>query len=153
MAMSDVGKALKWMRNHLDWPQKQLAAEAGITKAMICAYEKGRQSPKLETLGKILEAFDATLCDLHCAIEMVNGRQPVGHEISPQFRSRPATPPRSAARKAAESSADRPLPGDPAGAAEGEPQIPEVVESALTKVLAGVGTIARYWLVLAAKPR
>src|SRR4030081_3353901 len=99
MAMSDVGEALKWLRERRGWPQKQLAAVAEVTPAMISGYERDRQSPNLNTLEKLLRALGGGLCDLLFAIESLNGRQPVGHDLSPPFRPGQAIPPGPAARK------------------------------------------------------
>ena len=48
------GGALRWLREKRALKQYQLAEEAGVTKAMLSAYETGRQRPTLETLEKIL---------------------------------------------------------------------------------------------------
>ncbi len=69
-----LGKALRWLRNKQDKRQYQLAKEAGITKAMLSAYETGKQRPSLETLEKILEALGVGLADLHDALDIVNER-------------------------------------------------------------------------------
>lgn len=69
-----LGKALRWLRNKQDKRQYQLAKEAGITKAMLSAYETGKQRPSLETLEKILEALGVDLADLHDALDVVNER-------------------------------------------------------------------------------
>ena len=51
-----------------------MADAAGITKAMLSAYETGKQKPSLETLEKILVALDCDLNDLHNALQIVNER-------------------------------------------------------------------------------
>jgi transcriptional regulator with XRE-family HTH domain len=77
-AFDSLGKALRWLRAKQDKRQYQLAGEAGITKAMLSAYETGKQRPSLETLEKILDALGAELADLHDALEIVNERSAPG---------------------------------------------------------------------------
>lgn len=69
-----LGKALRWLRAKQDKRQYQLAGEAGITKAMLSAYETGKQRPSLDTLEKVLEALGVGLAELHDALEIVNER-------------------------------------------------------------------------------
>jgi transcriptional regulator with XRE-family HTH domain len=73
-AFDGLGKALRWLRAKQDKRQYQLAGEAGITKAMLSAYETGKQRPSLETLEKILDALGVELADLHDALDVVNER-------------------------------------------------------------------------------
>jgi transcriptional regulator with XRE-family HTH domain len=73
-AFDGLGKALRWLRAKQDKRQYQLAGEAGITKAMLSAYETAKQRPSLETLEKILDALGAELVDLHDALDIVNER-------------------------------------------------------------------------------
>lgn len=77
-AFDGLGKALRWLRAKQDKRQYQLAREAGITKAMLSAYETGKQRPSLETLEKILDALGSELADLHDALEIVNERSAPG---------------------------------------------------------------------------
>lgn len=72
-AFEGLGKALRWLRARQDKRQYQVAEDAGVTKAMLSAYETGKQRPSLETLDKILGGLDASLEDLHRAILIVNG--------------------------------------------------------------------------------
>jgi len=51
-----------------------VADTAGITKAMLSAYETGKQKPSLDTLEKILAALECDLNDLHNALQIVNER-------------------------------------------------------------------------------
>jgi transcriptional regulator with XRE-family HTH domain len=60
-----------------------VAEAAGITKAMLSAYETGKQKPSLDTLEKILGSLDCDLNDLHNSLQIVNERpeairRPVG---------------------------------------------------------------------------
>src|ERR1700686_7855 len=69
-----LGRSLRWLRERQVKRQYQVAAGAGITKAMLSAYETGKQKPSLDTLEKILDALACDLNDLHNALQIVNGR-------------------------------------------------------------------------------
>ena len=69
-----LGRAIRWLRDRHNKRQYQVADEAGITKAMLSAYETGKQKPSLDTLEKILVALECDLNDLHNAIQIVNDR-------------------------------------------------------------------------------
>jgi len=65
---------LRWLRDRQGKRQYQVAETAGVTKAMLSAYETGKQKPSLDTLEKILEALGCDLNDLHNALQIVNER-------------------------------------------------------------------------------
>jgi transcriptional regulator with XRE-family HTH domain len=69
-----LGRALRWLRERQVKRQYQVAEGAGITKAMLSAYETGKQKPSLDTLEKILDALVCDLNDMHNALQIVNGR-------------------------------------------------------------------------------
>jgi transcriptional regulator with XRE-family HTH domain len=69
-----LGRALRWLRDRQGKRQYQVADAAGITKAMLSAYETGKQKPSLDTLEKILSALECDLNDLHNALQIVNER-------------------------------------------------------------------------------
>jgi len=69
-----LGRALRWLRERQTKRQYQVADTAGITKAMLSAYETGKQKPSLDTLEKILTALEGDLNDLHNALQIVNER-------------------------------------------------------------------------------
>jgi transcriptional regulator with XRE-family HTH domain len=69
-----LGRALRWLRERQGKRQYQVADGAGITKAMLSAYETGKQKPSLDTLEKILVALASDLNDLHNALQIVNER-------------------------------------------------------------------------------
>jgi transcriptional regulator with XRE-family HTH domain len=48
--------------------QYEAAQAAGVTKAMLSAYETGKRRPSLKTLDSLLTAMDADLGDLHRAL-------------------------------------------------------------------------------------
>lgn len=66
--LAGLGDALRRLRVHRDLKQYETAASAGITKAMLSAYETGKRRPSLKTLSRLLEALDADLGDLHRAL-------------------------------------------------------------------------------------
>jgi transcriptional regulator with XRE-family HTH domain len=69
-----LGRALRWLRDRQGKRQYQVADSAGITKAMLSAYETGKQKPSLDTLEKILVALECDLNDLHNSLQIVNER-------------------------------------------------------------------------------
>lgn len=69
-----LGRSLRWLRDRQGKRQYQVADAAGITKAMLSAYETGKQKPSLDTLEKILAALACDLNDLHNALQIVNER-------------------------------------------------------------------------------
>lgn len=76
-AFNGLGKALRWIRDKQDKKQYQVADTAGVTKAMLSAYETGKQKPSIETLEKILNALQVDLADLFNAIQVINERPPL----------------------------------------------------------------------------
>jgi len=147
-----LGEALKWLRNRRGWPQKQLAAAAGITKGMVSGYERGHQKPTLPTVEKILTALGADFCDLHCAFEFVNGRPAAVHELSAHFQPGQARSPKVAARKRPDARSAGPAPHEPGGETPGEPQLSEDVERVLRDTVAGVHQLLRFAFLGTAKP-
>jgi transcriptional regulator with XRE-family HTH domain len=82
-----VGKAILLLREKQNKSQKELAAEAGITGAMLSNYETGVKKPSLDSMGKILDALGLYLGKLDDALDVVNDRE---------LRSRAEEPPRAA---------------------------------------------------------
>jgi transcriptional regulator with XRE-family HTH domain len=74
---------LRWLRDRQGKRQYQVADAAGITKAMLSAYETGKQKPSLDTLEKILDALGSDLSDLHNALQIVNERPTTGRRPEP----------------------------------------------------------------------
>jgi transcriptional regulator with XRE-family HTH domain len=77
-AFEGLGKALRWIRDKQAKKQYQVADIAGVTKAMLSAYETGKQKPSLDTLEKILDALQVDLASLFDALEVVNERPAQG---------------------------------------------------------------------------
>jgi transcriptional regulator with XRE-family HTH domain len=71
----NVGKAILLLREKQNKSQKVLAAEAGITGAMLSNYETGVKKPSLDSLGKILDALGLYLGKLDDALDVVNDRE------------------------------------------------------------------------------
>jgi transcriptional regulator with XRE-family HTH domain len=82
----NVGKAILLLREKQDKSQKHLAAEAGITGAMLSNYETGVKKPSLDSMGKILDALGLHLGKLDDALDVVNDRE---------LRARPEEAPRA----------------------------------------------------------
>lgn len=78
-----LGKALRWIREKRGLRQYEVARTAGITKAMLSAYETGKQRPSLESLEKVLGALGANLATLARALDHVNERPASRAEVSP----------------------------------------------------------------------
>lgn len=66
-----IGPALRLLRQQRGLRQVEAARRAGVTKAMLSAFERCRRLPSLRTLDKILAALDARLLDLGAAVERV----------------------------------------------------------------------------------
>src|SRR5262249_35830949 len=128
-----LGRALRWLRDRQGKRQYQVAADAGITKAMLSAYETGKQKPSLDTLEKILDALVCDLNDLHNALQIINGR--------------PQTP-RTAAReerRAGTAAGGRGEDGRPIHEILGyEEPLPPQEEQALAEMLGGFTRLLRY---------
>jgi transcriptional regulator with XRE-family HTH domain len=94
--LAGLGGALRRLRVHRDLKQYQTAAAAGITKAMLSAYETGKRRPSLKTLGRLLEALDADLGDLHRALvtehhgDALFGRRRAADDAYPPAAPEPA---------------------------------------------------------------
>lgn len=149
-----LGEGLKLLRTRRGWPQKQLAARAGITKGMVSNYETGKTIPTLITVQKILTALEADLCDVHCTFEFNAGRRPIGHDLSRQFQPGQAKPSRIATRlravadgTAADGDAAEQPPRTEDGAA-GAPRLPEDFERALSATMGGVKDLVRHFYQL-----
>ncbi|HEX2254451.1 MAG TPA: helix-turn-helix transcriptional regulator [Thermoanaerobaculia bacterium] len=63
-----LGPALRRLRKKRDMKQYEVADAAGVTKAMLSAYETGKRRPSIRTLESLLEAMRASLGDLHMAL-------------------------------------------------------------------------------------
>ena len=66
--LAGLGPALRRLRMHRGLRQYEAARAAGVTKAMLSAYETGKRNPSIRTLDGLLAALDASLGDLHLAL-------------------------------------------------------------------------------------
>lgn len=66
----ELGHALRWIRSRTGRSQVEVARKARITKAMVSAYETGKQTPSISTLDKILAALGADLHVLQDALDL-----------------------------------------------------------------------------------
>lgn len=71
-----LGPTIVTLRERAGLSQKELAARAGITPAMLSNYETGVKAPSLQSLGRILDALDVYLGTLDDALDLVNSRPP-----------------------------------------------------------------------------
>jgi transcriptional regulator with XRE-family HTH domain len=126
----NVGKALRLIRERQGLSQKDLAAKAGITSAMLSNYETGEKKPSIDSLGKVVEALGLYMGKLDDALDMVNDR--------PLKRDRLGY-----AIEAASG-----LPGaeglDVRGFLGAEVQLPPDLEKGFVEMIAGFRHIARY---------
>lgn len=56
-----VGGNIRHLRKVLGLTQKELAFRVGLTQAQISDYERGRRTPSLHSLDKLLMFFKATI--------------------------------------------------------------------------------------------
>lgn len=71
---ANLGSALRWLRWRRHRTQGEVAHSAGITRAMLSAYETGKQLPSLDSLGRLLVALGIDLVHLHEALALHQGR-------------------------------------------------------------------------------
>jgi len=129
-----LGRSLRWLRERQVKRQYQVAAGAGITKAMLSAYETGKQKPSLDTLEKILDALVCDLNDLHNALQIVNGRPE-------RMRNAGAAEYWRATDKTGESAPSGPGLYEILGAEE---PLPQQEEQAMSEMLGGFHKLLRY---------
>jgi DNA-binding XRE family transcriptional regulator len=59
-AARQIGGALRRIRLERRRCQREVAKPAGITRGMLCSYERGRLCPSLPTLISVLTALDCS---------------------------------------------------------------------------------------------
>ena len=132
-AFDGLGKALRWLREKEGRRQYEIALAAGVTKAMLSAYETGKQSPSLKSLEQILDALGSDLVDLARALDHVNERRPRPTSL----RAVPAAAEADLAARGAHAPDVR--------AVLGVEEIPGEEEAALTRMLDGFHKLLRYY--------
>lgn len=75
MDFKNIGTALRWLRTERQRKQREVAEVAGITPAMLSAYETGKHRPSLETTERVLGALGCDVVDLTSALHMVGQRK------------------------------------------------------------------------------
>jgi len=85
-----LGPALRLLRGRRHLKQMQVAAKAGITKAMLSSYETGAAVPSLQSLLSILGALGSNFRELQDALHAVdpNGR-PGGGDSNARSQPQP----------------------------------------------------------------
>lgn len=67
--LAQLGPALRLLRQLSRLKQEELARRAGITRAMVSAFERGHRLPAVRSLVSLLNALDADFGKLHRALE------------------------------------------------------------------------------------
>jgi len=67
--LAQLGPALRLLRQYSRLKQEELAQRAGITRAMVSAFERSHRLPAVRSLVAILNALDANFGKLHRALE------------------------------------------------------------------------------------
>ncbi len=70
---SNIGEALRRLRQDRGWKQAQVADAAQITSPMLSAYETGKQRPSFATIDKILGALGCDARELSIALRQLGG--------------------------------------------------------------------------------
>lgn len=74
---------LKDLRLENKLSQKDLAEKIGLSKNIICEYEKGRSQPSIETLNKFADIFNCSI-DYLCGRADFEDIQPKQREKNPE---------------------------------------------------------------------
>jgi len=85
--LSNLGPALRHLRQTRELTQLDVAQRAAVTKAMISGYETAGRLPSVRTLARLLGALDTDFQGLHEAME------PVGKETTATGRRTDNPPP------------------------------------------------------------
>ena len=72
---SNIGKALRQLRQDRGLKQAEVAEGAEITSPMLSAYETGKQKPSFATIDKILAAMHYDAVDLVNALQQISRSQ------------------------------------------------------------------------------
>src|SRR5262249_31816307 len=146
-----LGRALRWLRDRQAKRQYQVADAAGITKAMLSAYETGKQKPSLDTLEKILTALECDLNDLHNALQIVNERPEAIRRASSRDSAWPGQ--RRDLQDATRAGGESGPPPNVYNILGIERPLPALEEQALSEMLHGFHKLVRYLHDSIAQPR
>jgi transcriptional regulator with XRE-family HTH domain len=72
-----VARALRLLRQQRGMTQTEVARRAGVTNAMVSAYERGRRTLYVDTLFRLLAAMGCRARDFGRAVEYVERHPPV----------------------------------------------------------------------------
>jgi transcriptional regulator with XRE-family HTH domain len=72
-AFSNLGLALQVVRHFSGQSQAKLAKKAGFGKSQLSKYENGKELPKLESLGRLLEAFGMSPLAFFTVVDILDG--------------------------------------------------------------------------------
>lgn len=70
-AFEDLPRALRWLRRRRGLTQGDIARVSGVQAAMVSRYETGQAVPRLDTLGRLLEAMEVSPTALGWALQVV----------------------------------------------------------------------------------
>jgi transcriptional regulator with XRE-family HTH domain len=85
-----LGPALRLLRGRRHLKQMQVAAKAGITKAMLSSYDTGAAIPSLQSLTSILGAIGSDFREFQEALHAVNpGGRPGGGDSNARNQPQP----------------------------------------------------------------
>lgn len=79
MAFKDV---LKQLRTSMNWTQKELAAQMGLSQNTISMYEKGNREPDMERLAQFAQLFDVDMNYLLESRTMIDIKSPPNTELN-----------------------------------------------------------------------
>jgi transcriptional regulator with XRE-family HTH domain len=72
-----VGKALTFLRLSRGLKQTVIADRAGMTRARLSQYMRGKAMPRYESLCRLLKAMGVTMADLEHAKNITDTREPM----------------------------------------------------------------------------
>lgn len=72
-AFSNLGLALQVVRHFSGQSQAKLAREAGFGKSQLSKYENGKELPKLESLGRLLEVLGMSPLAFFTVVDILDG--------------------------------------------------------------------------------
>lgn len=85
---SDLGPALRRLRETAGLKQVQVAARTGIAQGRLSRYENDRKVPDVATLDRLLVCYGVGLEELGRAIEEVRGQRPAKvSESDPEIKA------------------------------------------------------------------
>ena len=72
-----VGRALTFLRLSHRLTQVEIADRAGVSRARLSEYMRGKSMPRYESLSRVLKAMGVTMADLDRAKDMTDTREPL----------------------------------------------------------------------------